>query len=45
MTSPDTAARVHQLRELIEEANHRYYVLDAPTIEYADNDRYLRELQ
>ena len=30
---------------MIEEANHRYYVLDSPTMEDAEYDRLLRELQ
>ena len=44
-TSADPAARAAELRTLIEEANHRYYVLDAPTMEDAEYDRLLRELQ
>jgi DNA ligase (NAD+) len=40
----DPAARVAELRAQIEDANHRYYVLDAPTIEDAVYDRLLREL-
>ena len=43
--SADPAARAAELRALIEEANHRYYVLDAPTLEDAEYDRLLRELQ
>jgi DNA ligase (NAD+) len=38
------AARVKALRAAIEEANHRYYVLDAPTISDAEYDRLFREL-
>ena len=40
----DPAARVAELRAQIDEANHRYYVLDDPTIEDAEYDRLLREL-
>jgi DNA ligase (NAD+) len=39
------AARARELRAAIEEANHRYYVLDAPTISDAEYDRLFRELQ
>jgi DNA ligase (NAD+) len=39
------AARVKELRAAIEDANHRYYVLDAPTITDAEYDRLFRELQ
>jgi DNA ligase (NAD+) len=39
------AARVKELRAAIEEANRRYYVLDAPTISDAEYDRLFRELQ
>jgi DNA ligase (NAD+) len=38
-------ARIRELRERINEANYRYYVLDAPTISDAEYDRLLRELQ
>ena len=38
-------ARIRELRRLIEEANYRYYVLDAPTLPDAEYDRLLRELQ
>jgi DNA ligase (NAD+) len=40
----DPAARAAELRAEIDEANHRYYVLDDPTIEDAAYDRLLREL-
>jgi DNA ligase (NAD+) len=40
----DPAARVAELRAEIDDANHRYYVLDDPTIEDAVYDRLLREL-
>jgi DNA ligase (NAD+) len=39
------AARAKALRAALEEANHRYYVLDAPTIGDAEYDRLFRELQ
>ena len=43
---PDaSAARATQLRERIENANYRYYVLDDPDIPDADYDALLRELQ
>jgi len=44
MTTTDPAARAAELRADIDEANHRYYVLDAPIIEDAEYDRLLREL-
>jgi len=39
------AARVAELRRLIEHHNHRYYVLDDPEIPDAEYDRLLRELE
>ncbi|WP_133478702.1 NAD-dependent DNA ligase LigA [Cognatilysobacter segetis] len=39
------AARVETLRRLIAEANHRYYVLDDPSIPDADYDQLMRELE
>jgi DNA ligase (NAD+) len=39
------AARVEALRVLLNEANYRYYVLDAPTLPDVEYDRALRELQ
>jgi DNA ligase (NAD+) len=39
------AARAQQLRAAINEANYRYYVLDAPTLPDVEYDRLLRELQ
>jgi DNA ligase (NAD+) len=39
------AQRAEQLRALINEANTRYYVLDAPTLSDAEYDLLLRELQ
>lgn len=41
----EVEARVAELRELIEEANHRYYVLDSPTIADAEYDDLMRELR
>lgn len=38
-------ARIQQLRASLDEANYRYYVLDAPTLPDAEYDRLLRELQ
>ncbi|HSR66167.1 MAG TPA: NAD-dependent DNA ligase LigA [Xanthomonadaceae bacterium] len=45
--SPATtpAARIADLRRRIEDANHRYYVLDDPDIPDAEYDRLLRELE
>jgi DNA ligase (NAD+) len=40
----DPAARVGELRTAIDEANYRYYVLDAPTISDPEYDRLFREL-
>ncbi|NKC13317.1 MAG: NAD-dependent DNA ligase LigA [Gammaproteobacteria bacterium] len=39
------ATRVELLRELLEEHNHRYHVLDAPIIADAEYDALLRELE
>ncbi|MBI5331830.1 MAG: NAD-dependent DNA ligase LigA [Betaproteobacteria bacterium] len=41
----EAEARLHPLRRLIDDANHRYYVLDAPTLPDAEYDRLFRELQ
>jgi DNA ligase (NAD+) len=41
----DAAGRAKALRAALEEANYRYYVLDAPTIDDAEYDRLFRELQ
>jgi DNA ligase (NAD+) len=38
------AGRIAELRERLDEANHRYYVLDQPTISDAEYDDLLREL-
>ncbi len=37
-------ARIAQLRDQIDEANHRYYVLDQPTIDDREYDDLMREL-
>jgi DNA ligase (NAD+) len=39
------AKRAAELRQLLDEHNHRYYVLDQPTIPDAEYDRLFRELQ
>ena len=44
MTTTDPAARAAELRALLEEANHRYHVLDAPTISDREYDMRFREL-
>jgi DNA ligase (NAD+) len=44
MTTTDPAARAAELRALLEEANHRYHVLDAPTISDREYDLRFREL-
>ncbi|MEO5986642.1 MAG: NAD-dependent DNA ligase LigA [Candidatus Limnocylindria bacterium] len=44
MTQADPAARVAELRTLIEDANQRYHVLDAPTISDREYDLGFREL-
>jgi DNA ligase (NAD+) len=41
----DPAARVAELRDLIDEANHAYYVLDTPTVEDVVYDDWMRELE
>ncbi len=40
----EAAQRIEQLRAEIDEANYRYFVLDAPTISDATYDRLLQEL-
>ena len=40
----DPAARAEELRALIDDANYRYHVLDAPTISDKEYDRLFREL-
>lgn len=39
------AARATELRRLIDDANHRYHVLDDPAIPDAEYDRLMRELE
>ncbi|WP_119718090.1 NAD-dependent DNA ligase LigA [Cognatilysobacter tabacisoli] len=45
MASHDPAARIADLRRRLDDANHRYYVLDDPTIADAEYDALLRELE
>ncbi|MFN3715196.1 MAG: NAD-dependent DNA ligase LigA [Thiobacillus sp.] len=45
MVAPEVLARATELRQEIEQHNHAYYVLDAPTIPDAEYDRLFRELQ
>jgi DNA ligase (NAD+) len=46
MSAPgDAARRAAELREILEEANYLYHVLDAPTIEDREYDLLFRELQ
>ncbi|MDX1661058.1 MAG: NAD-dependent DNA ligase LigA [Gemmatimonadota bacterium] len=42
---PEVKQRVRELREEIREHDHRYYVLDAPTIPDAEYDALMRELK
>src|SRR3569623_59615 len=42
---PQWQARAAELRERIEQANHRYYVLDDPDITDDEYDRLMRELE
>ena len=44
MTVTDPAARAAELRMTLDEANHRYHVLDAPTISDREYDLLFREL-
>ncbi len=41
---PDAPERAQQLRALLDEHSHRYYVLDDPSISDAEYDRLFREL-
>ena len=41
----DSAARILQLRAELEQHNHRYYVLDEPSIPDAEYDRLFNELK
>ncbi|HWH14939.1 MAG TPA: NAD-dependent DNA ligase LigA [Miltoncostaeaceae bacterium] len=43
--SADPPARAAELRRLIDEANHRYHVLDDPSVDDAVYDAWMRELQ
>jgi len=45
VTRKDPAARAAALRQQLEDANYRYYVLDDPAIADADYDGLLRELE
>jgi DNA ligase (NAD+) len=45
MDHRDPARRAAELRTAIEEANYRYYVLDAPTLSDAEYDALMRELR
>ena len=45
MPDPAAHARAAELRARIEDANHRYYVLDDPSIPDADYDALMRELE
>src|SRR3546814_17410084 len=42
---PKAAARIAELRRLIDDANHRYHVLDEPDITDVEYDRFMRELE
>lgn len=44
-STPSPAERVFELRRRIDDANHRYFVLDDPDIPDSDYDRLMRELQ
>ncbi|HTO47940.1 MAG TPA: NAD-dependent DNA ligase LigA [Burkholderiales bacterium] len=45
MATREIAKRAQALRAAIDDANYRYYALDAPTISDAEYDRLFRELQ
>ena len=45
LTPPPVAAKVEQLRRVLHEHAHHYYVLDAPLIPDAEYDRLFKELQ
>ncbi len=45
MATPDTSARVDELRRLLHHYGYQYYVLDAPEVPDAEYDRLFRELQ
>lgn len=44
-TSSTPASRAAELRKQLDDANHRYYVLDDPTLADAEYDALLRELE
>lgn len=44
MSISDTARRINELRGILNEANHRYHVLDAPTMPDREYDLLFREL-
>ena len=41
----DPKERARQLRDILTEANYRYYVLDDPTMADYEYDKLLRELE
>ena len=41
----DPKQRIHELTDILTEANHRYYVLDDPQMPDFEYDRLLRELE
>ena len=45
MTQATAATRIAELRRRIDDANHRYYVLDDPALPDVEYDRLLRELE
>ncbi len=44
MPAPDPAKRAAELRQMLNEANHRYHVLDAPTMPDREYDLLFKEL-
>ncbi|MFC4258949.1 NAD-dependent DNA ligase LigA [Marinobacter lacisalsi] len=46
MSQPSSVeSRIQELRQVIDDHNHRYYVLDEPAVPDAEYDRLMRELQ
>jgi DNA ligase (NAD+) len=45
MAEVDVTARIDELRELLNQYNHEYYVLDAPTVSDAEYDELMNELR
>lgn len=45
MSETDPRQRHAELSELITEADHRYYILDSPTMADAEYDAKMRELR